>query len=196
MVTDTLENRLHIFKRAAEKEYVEESSFMILPRGLATKDDRNYCHLNSLYSDGKKLYVLAHNNSYKTGKKSEVFMYDMGYNKIGVLPTICSSAHNYCRYDDSEFICNSEDGTLLRDNEVAFRCDSGYFTRGLSISDDYITLGSSGISHIREARRHRDGYIYILDREFNKVAKIILPKTQIMDIRRVDKKEYTLSNTE
>lgn len=194
LVVDTFRNRVQVFKNAVSKI---DDTLLLLPRGpVANRKDRNYCHLNSVYSDGERIYILAHNNINKTGSKSEVFVYDMNYTRVGVLPMTCSGAHNYVRFKDAEWICDSESGTLLRNNKPVFSAGEKAFTRGLSISDEYILLGSSGISPIRVERKHRDGHVYIFDKKFQQIAKITIPKTQIMEIRQVDRDDYTLSNTE
>lgn len=198
LLTDTYHNSFRVFRDIADKSLCrpDDALRILTPRGLvASRKDKNYCHINSIYCDSNKIYILAHNNTFKTGRKSEIFIYDLDYNKIDIWPTPYSSAHNFYR-GDMELICDSESGTLMKNNEVAFECDDKSFTRGLSVSDDYIIVGSSGISPVREDRQYLDGNIYILDINFNRVAKIAIPKTQIMDIRRVDKSDYGLSNME
>jgi len=191
VVADTLENRILTFREPYLSDKVlgfSNFASWLTPR-------REYCHMNSIFATDDKAYVLAHNETFKTGKKSEVFVYDKTFHNLGEsILTDCSSAHNFYKDDEKELICNSEEGTLLCNGKVVFECDEKSFTRGLAVSSDFILVGSSGISPIRKNRNRRTGHIYVLDNAFNKLGKIGIRNTQMMDIRRVDAIDLGLSN--
>lgn len=199
LVVETFKNWFITYRDAAKHDRMHarsDSASILTPKGLAVRGTDNYCHLNSIYAYKDNIFVLGHNETYKTGKDSEIFVYDLEFRPRGTIATRTSCAHNYYEDSDGWLICDSAKGTLLKDGAPVFTCDDKSFTRGLSVADDYVVLGSSGISPARDHRRFLDGILYIMDREFNRIAKITIPKTQIMDIKRVDKSDYALSNTE
>lgn len=192
VVADTKENRVLTFREPYKGDRVR--CFRDFASWLTPSS--GYCHINSVFATSERIYVLAHNETFKTGKRSEIFVYDRRFKRLSeeTILTDCSSAHNVYKDKERELICDSEKGTLLCNKKVVFECDEKCFTRGLAISSDYILVGSSGISPIRNEREYRTGYIYVLDNAFNKVGRIGIHKTQIMDIRRVDAIDLGLSN--
>lgn len=191
VIADTLKNRILTFRSPFSDKILGFKDFAswLTPAKLNG-------HMNSIYATDSRMYVLAHNQTYKTGSKSDILVFDRHFNRINEedVATNCSSAHNFYKDECRELICDSEEGTLLCNNKVVFKCDEKSFTRGLSVAHDYILVGSSGISPIRNKRNHRTGYIYVLDSIFNKIGKIGIDKTQIMDIRRIDAPDMGLSN--
>jgi len=154
----------------------------------------NYSHFNSIYGLDDKLYILAHNVTDKTGKKSQLYVCDTHYNVVNIIDTNYGNAHNIYINDDVQLICNSGANQLvdLKNDKVLFQCNN--FTRGLAVSHDYILVGGSTLSKNRK-ERYNCGYVYILDTSYTLVSRIKIPGIQINEIRRLNSPDYGMSNT-
>lgn len=165
-------------------------------RSIHRYDQENYGHFNSIFFDGKNINILAHNVSSKTGRKSEVFVYNDKFEKENVIEVDGYNCHNIYTNNNSMIVCNSFYNNLYdyKKNKVLFQCDK--FTRGLSISDDYIMVGGSPfkLNATEEERSSEDSSVYILDKDYNKVCEVLLYKCQVNEIRRVDSVDYCMSN--
>jgi len=200
-VTDTYSNRILVYKNAAYKNkdmLAGECSKKIYPAGKLNdkvwrREQKNYAHFNSIYKHEDKIYILAHNDTHNTGKKSEVYELSKNFTVVDKLNIDASNAHNYYIDKDGYLTCDSLNNRILKNGKEVFKCNT--FVRGLSISEDYIIVGGSGIEFDRGIRKHKHSHIYILDKNFDTVARVRIPRCQIMEIRRVDKDEYGLSNT-
>jgi hypothetical protein len=80
---------------------------------------------------------------------------------------------------------------LKRDNEIVFQ--TNLFTRGLSISTDWIVIGGSEFAE-KEKRAGTKGYLYFLTHDFDLHFSCMVPGP-VHEVRRIDGKEYSLSNT-
>lgn len=148
-------------------------------------------HYNSIYCYGGKIFLLAHRQYVKTGKNSIIVHADMCFRKHGSIAVDGKCCHNVYKDKKNIIVCDSLGGRVLVNNKPKLK-NMG-FVRGLSISDDYILIGSS-----KRATNNLDreglGSINIFNRKFKRIGRIFVPKTQIYEIRRVDKVDYCLSN--
>jgi hypothetical protein len=88
--------------------------------------------------------------------------------------------------------CKSHEGTLnINGKDVILH--KNIFTRGLSVSDEYIILGGSDIQPDRLKREETNGYIYIYDSQLSLKQTILIQNVQIQEINMVIN-EKTLSN--
>lgn len=160
------------------------------------REAKEYAHFNSIFRYKNLTYIVAHNDTYRKGIKSEIYVLDDKYNVINVYPADGGNCHNIYTNGKDELICDSLSGKLKNNKKSVFCTKPKRFIRGLSVSDDYIITGGSNVCMEREKRNDGYGYVYILNRDtFSLVATIKIEKCQVMEIKRADAKEYTLSNT-
>lgn len=163
--TDTYRNAVRLYTprgRLVESHY---------PDGRLEDGRRsaNYRHFNSVFRDGPDIYLVAHNETQKTGRRSRIYRLDTGWSVREILPTESRSAHNVVRLDGELWHCSSLDGTLLRGDRVVFR-DERYFTRGLAVNRERILLGGSEFAE-REKRSASSGVVMVLDREGREIHR-------------------------
>jgi len=195
-VVDTYNNCILEYKNFSKLNNCNWRSYTkkIYPNGKLTKGRRsaNYNHFNSIYKYDNQLYVIAHNATSKTKRKSELYVLDLDYGVIEVKEINGSNCHNIYKDDQMEIICKSGEGTVqVNGND---QLDVDLFTRGVSISEDYFIFGGSEISNIRNKRDRTNGKIFITDKKFQILTSQEIFQTQISEIRRVDHVEYTLSS--
>jgi hypothetical protein len=135
---------------------------------------------------------LAHNNSTKTGRNSELYVLDRYNHKVlDIQITSYLNAHNVTVVDENIYICNSMKGSLFCNDLEIFRYDK-YLTRGLSITEDYLVVGGSQMSD-RAGRSSTDGAIFILDRTGKSVSDITMKRVGgVHEIRHIGK-DYAMS---
>lgn len=186
-VTDTLVGEILVFDKIPDRG-LGKGCRVTYPAGQSTT-----AHFNSIYKDDAYIYALAHNKSSSTGRNSELYLLDDKLNVVHILDTKCRNAHNIFIDENYSIICDSYGGHVYNYEDKVF--ESEYFTRGLSVSDDYIIVGGSTVDFDRNTRRLQDGKIFIFDRSFNLIGEITIPGNSITEIRRTDAVELTLSNT-
>lgn len=203
-VTNARENNILVYsddvflsgKSNSQDSFVKK----IEPEGPLSKSKKHrylrpdYRHFNSIFRRGKELFIIAHNVTVKTGRKSQVYVYDaQTHKKNRIVDTTCESAHNIYVDDNKMLLCNSIKGELfdLKSNKAVFSCD--YFTRGLAIGEDYILVGGSTFSKDRSGR-YKSSNVYILDKNYNLVSEVTIPGSQINEIRMCGERDYGMSN--
>lgn len=195
-VTDTAHNRILVFRNAEQLDgnATIKDAEQFYPAGKAeSKLSINYCNFNSIYSNKNSIYLVAHNYSYYTKRKSQVYEMNMDYSMKNIRNINGKCAHNYYKDKSLDLICDSLGGTLLNHDKAVVQTNK--FTRGLSVSNDYYILGGTGKEFDGKKRIMSDSEIYILNKDFKIVSTIIVPNGQVRDIRRLDGKEYSLSNS-
>jgi hypothetical protein len=197
-ITDTYNNAIRIYNNIynVRKVHWLKADKSIFPSGKLMKGrlSSNYKHFNSIYSDGNILFVLAHNETKKTNRKSELFALNVkshGIEKIHQLDG--SNCHNIYLDDDLFIYLKSIEGTMCVNNYDRLHV-LHVLTRGLSITDTINTVGGSDIQYDKTARQNVNGYLYFLDAQYEGLGKIVINKTQINEIRCINAPEYTYSN--
>jgi hypothetical protein len=144
----------------------------VYPSGPVTKgrSSANYRHFNSLFAAPDAVYVVAHNQSAKTGRDSEIFVLDRGWQPQRVIPTESGSAHNVAEIDGVLWHCDSRGGRLVVGREPVFQ-EPGLFTRGLAVNRAHVLVGGSQITE-REQRGRTDGEVVVLDRAFEPLGRL------------------------
>ncbi|MFX0084956.1 MAG: hypothetical protein ACFFAU_04715 [Candidatus Hodarchaeota archaeon] len=150
----------------------------------------NYNHFNSIFKYKDRFILLAHNETYKTKRKSELFITDLSFKDKKILKIKGSNCHNYYRNKNNEILCASLEKAIQINGENVLFLNG--FTRGLSVADDFYIFGSSEIQYDKTLRDTTDGWIYIYDLDLNKVSSILIKRTQINEIRRIDKTELSM----
>ena len=164
------------------------------PRGRLSdgRQSPNYVHFNSIFAADDRIYLLAHNECVKTGKQSDVLVFDRKMREIDVLHNRGRCSHNVLIHGDLFLSCDSMEGTLTNHGQPVL--ELGQYTRGLAMNDDVILVGGSVYSE-RGERLSKDSYVYIIDRNFNLLDTIeIIGGGQTHEIRLLGT-DCGLSNT-
>lgn len=164
----------------------------IFPNGKLSngRSSTNYNHYNSIFKYNNTIYLVAHNETVKTKRYSEIWKSFDNFENVNIEITNASCAHNIYKDNECRLICNSLEGELLNNNRVVFKCDS--FLRGLSVSHDQIVVGGSEYSK-RRYRNLLGGFLYFLNKDFNYIMTIQIPG-MVQDVCRLDCSDHTLSN--
>lgn len=154
----------------------------------------NYVHINSVFHDGEHIYLVYHNQTYKTGRMSEVVKLDKDYRVVDRWETPGKSAHNIYVDTYGHLICNSQDGELYYKDHLLVKIP--YYTRGLALNNERVLLGASEFAN-KAQRAGKDGHVFALDREnFQPLAQLSIPGSgSIYEVRFVDQPDYGLSET-
>jgi hypothetical protein len=144
----------------------------VYPAGPVTDGRRspNYRHFNSLFAAPDAVYVVAHNQSAKTGMNSEIFVLDRAWGPLRVIPTESGSAHNVAEIDGVLWHCDSRGGSLVVGRENVFQ-EPGLFTRGLAVNRTHVLVGGSQITE-RGQRGRTDGTVIVLNRAFEPLGRL------------------------
>ncbi len=159
-------------------------------------------HFNAVYRNGDYLYLLAHNNTMKTERLSDLYVYYKDTLQVaGVVNGVGNSCHDIV-VDASGlmYVCDSGnsgvtvfDGnkfnTVWRDNR------SKTFTRGLAMNDDINIIGGSFRADDHEGRLIADSLLFVTDKNFElKCALKLLGVGQVHQVR-LTGLDYGYSNT-
>ena len=197
-VINTYNNSILIYKNIASKKNIFWSEFdeQIFPNGELKygRESSNYNHFNSLYKFNEDLLVVAHNETYKTRKKSEIFQLDINSYKTKNISEIDgSSCHNIFKDDIREIICKSLESTLTINNKDYF-ISNDILTRGLAITNKYILVGGSDFAFKRELRNHTNGYVYIFNNSMDLIESIKINNTQIHELLIISEVDKSIIN--
>jgi hypothetical protein len=155
----------------------------------------NYHHFNSVFAWGDAIHLMAHNDSTKTGRRSECWVLDRATFEVREVRDLGShNAHNYWTDGSSEMWCDSHNGGVMRDGQLFFKTDA--FVRGLSIADDVILVGDSDVQIERARRNQSDGRIHVVGPDGSAVAVIHLRSAPVQDLRRLDRPDQAMSSPE
>jgi hypothetical protein len=196
VVADTYHNRIVLLDAVPGRAggYWRRHARYIYPDGplAGGRSSSNYAHFNSiaLLEDGG-LAVLAHNETTKTGRRSELLQLDGALNVVGRSDTGSSNAHNVYLGPGWNFLTCDSAGGAVRFGGRAY--EVGPFPRGLSVSADLVAVGCSPICAERE-RRDGDGSAEVLfaDLDRGRCSRLVLEGTQVHEIRRVDRRDFAM----
>jgi hypothetical protein len=196
-VTNTYDNSILIYKNASSIQNLHWKKYdkIIYPNKKLNRGRKssNYNHFNSIFRYQDKIYLIAHNETKKTKRASEVYSLDItDHSTLKLEKTKGSNCHNIYINNTEKMYCNSLKGTLNINGENIIS-HKNIFTRGLSISDKYLILGGSDLQPNRLKRDKTNGYIYIYDSQRSLKQTILIQNTQIQEINMLDN-ERTLSN--
>ena len=105
------------------------------------RESENYKHMNSIIKKGGEFNVMCHNETLKTGQKSEIARLDDGMQICGMLMTDASCGHDIQIHEDELVFLDSLGGRIIRGNKVIVRRES--FLKGLAIVGEIITYGEN-----------------------------------------------------
>ena len=163
------------------------------------KVDKN--HINSVWKDENYFWVGYHQwfrpkdkGKFEVGSK--VVKISSDFSSVLEEHTVGYGNHNVVRVGNELFICSSGNHEFvvynLESRDVSRKVDTGYWVRGIGITDKYIVLGATSISGDREGRLTGDSEVYLLDREtLVTIDKKILKNTgSIYELRLVGCDDY------
>jgi hypothetical protein len=189
LITDTYNNRI------IDCDLSSNNQHEYYPLGKLTngRNSENYGHINSLYHSkpDNGFYLFCHNETLKTGRKSSILFVDETFTPQHQITTEAVNGHNICQYDGSLWYCDSENKTLVRGKEVVHHTE--HYSRGLSISDEFILIGGSEYKP-RKERSKSLGSIDVIDRNFNPYHRFDFPGP-VQEIRKLDGTDYGLSES-
>ena len=190
-VCDTYNNRILIYRSNGTLVQVWHPSGELANHDIYSL---NYKHYNSVYCDFDYLYIVAHNDTKKSGRKSEIHIVDFFGDFQSVerqsINAIC--AHNYMKWRGKSCWCDSLRGALFVDGKSVLR-ENEIVTRGLAANDEYIFVGGSNIA-FGESRLNGDGTIFCLDQHYEKINTIKINNCGAVSEIRLMEKDYGLSN--
>ena len=177
-ITDTYNNCIIKYNLSTEKM----SEYYPLGKLLKGRESENYGHINSITFHKDKVYVLAHNETKKTGKNSRILVLNHNLELTNIIDTISKNAHNIVFYQGNLLVCNSLNQTLLVNNKNK-EYHLATFTRGLEIVGDNILVGGSDYSE-RKKRSIKGGHIILLDEDYKNIDRIRMPG-MVQEIRKI-----------
>jgi hypothetical protein len=136
------------------------------------QEDKN--HINSIWKDvGRGFWVNYHNWARRKDKGTFVGSLIVLVNEelTGIVEqhAVGHGSHNAVRIGNELFICSSGTHEFivfdLVTKEISRSVDTGYWVRGMGITEDHIVLGATAVSGDREGRQTGDSEVYLLDRK-------------------------------
>ena len=197
-VTNTYDNSILVYRDMQKKQDLHWKKYdkIIYPNGKIKngRASNNYNHFNSIFRYKDNIYLIAHNETKKTNRESEIYILDLiNHNTIIKEKISGSNCHNIYKDNNKYMYCKSLEGVLNINNKDSIFHEN-QFTRGLSISNKYIILGGSEIQLKKEERKKTNGYIYVYRANLKLIETISINNTQIQEIRQIDQDEKTFSN--
>lgn len=158
------------------------------------RQSNNYKHFNSIFRHKDRIYFLAHNESAKTGRESQIYVTCPSLQIDRIVDLAGGSCHNVFVDDSRTIYCDSLSGDLvILKGGNSQRVTLGSFTRGLAITDHNIYVGGSEMQSHRDLRNTGKGYIYILDASYAIQSTVTIPGTQVNELRAITVDEHALS---
>lgn len=196
LLADTYHNRISVLDAQPHDcgTYWRRNAQCFYPAGRLGRGrlSPNYSHLNSIaLRDDGTIALLAHNETTKTGKHSELLTLDADMKLLARTDTGSSNAHNiYFDAEGNVLTCDSAAGAVRLGTRTF---EIGPFPRGLSVSMDYVAVGCSPVCARRE-KRDDDGAAEILfaDLGRGRCSTVVLAGTQVHEIRRLDRKDFAM----
>lgn len=196
IIIDTYFNRIIRYKNLSEifNQYWKKNAIVYYPAGKLKngRKSQNYKHFNSIFKYQNNIYLVAHNETYKTGNTSEIYILDQNYQIQQIQKTNTANSHNIYIDNKFELACDSWNGTIQNKGKDVI--NFGMFMRGLSIANDFLIFGGSELETNPSLRSKTKGVVFATNKEFSLIASWIFEGTQIHEIRRVDVCDYSLSN--
>jgi hypothetical protein len=150
-------------------------------------------HINCLFARGDRVYLMCHNSSDWTGKRSELLECDRAFRVIRRIPLAGRCCHNVVVLGDDDIrYCSSEASEVRGPGGTWLSIDERMFVRGLSIGEHVVAVGASEITY-RADRFRSAGRVYFFEPNGARRGHITLPGAP-REIRRLDGCDWTLSN--
>jgi len=176
-ITDSRNNRLIVLNN--------HRKHIIYPNGKLINgvDSNNYAHFNSVFINKDYIYLMAHNHTTKTGRKSSIYKLDRNtYQIVSIYNTPATDAHDLIVSDGKYIYCDSSNGHLMVNDKSVLHLQN-YFLRGIGYNEENILIGLSEIAP-REDRNHAKSIINIYNYNFELLSQLIFQTgvNQIYDL--------------
>jgi hypothetical protein len=185
VVVDTLRNRLLIYpdvERARRRSCAtSHRTIPLTPADRRGRESPNYRHFNSIYRHGAAIYVMAHNHTFVTGRKSEIWILDRRYRLQEVLPAGGSCCHNMIMHETGLITCRSLEQTVAVGGHDVFKAAG--FTRGAAYDGKWLLIGCSTFAEDFAGRDHDDSKVAVLASDMTVLGHVNFPRSSIRDIR-------------
>jgi hypothetical protein len=151
----------------------------------------NYAHINSVLCDGETTFLMFHNQTTATGKKSELVRLDRELRVSGRRRLEAGCAHNVVLVDGRIGYGDSQSGDFVLGET---RLKLGAFTRGVAVDEDRLFVGGSEFA-ARDKRGHSNGLLYCLNREATALSwKVRMPAVGgVYEVRLLGAADQSLS---
>ncbi len=180
-VVDTLRNRVRVY-RLPEAGRVLHASEFVRELRVDRKAPPDHYHLNSVYRHGDLLYLMAHNHTVKTGRKSEILVYDAAtFAPVRTIPTDGTCCHNVFHDPAGLVFCRSLERTVALGDKDVFRVEG--LTRGLAVDANHVLVGVTTIAADPVRRDNDKSSVEVLTRGFTRLGGITTPSCQLRDVR-------------
>lgn len=165
-IADTKENSI---SRVYEEKFMDKN--YIEGELLYSKKSDNYKHFNSLTLYNDDLYLLAHNYSQYSKKKSQIYILNKNLEIKEKLDNFGECSHDILFHEGMMYICDSLNSRILNSQKKeVFK--SNKFLRGFKkFEDNFFILGGSDYNE-RAKRTSTNAYIYILDNNFKLIQNL------------------------
>jgi hypothetical protein len=192
-IVDTYRDRVLVVPADAIGKHWRRRSVVHYPVGRSGigVGQPNHAHFNSVQGCDGRIYLVAHYWGSMTGRDSELFSFDPDGTVRGSEPMGGHDCHNIGFIDDRPVFCRSKEGTVCVSGKDVLRVDG--YARGLALGDDFHIVGTSTVEADRSLRGEGNGGVVITDRDFKPLATIVLPRTQVYEVRRCDAPDLGLS---
>ena len=193
-ITDTYNNRiikLPRYKNVVNKYWRSNSeSYSVNGKLRIGRFSKNYSHINSLWINKGLMYLVAHNETKKTGKKSELIILSVkAMEEIDREFLKGGNCHNIFIKNGINY-CSSLESGVFFDNYF-FKLTG--FTRGVAYTEsDGLIIGSSSLSFSRDHRSSGVSSVYQISAE-KKPLKAFDITGQVNEIRCLTVKDIAMS---
>ena len=158
----------------------------------ATAGDPEYRHVNSLLAVGERILLLLHNGALRTGRPSEIAVFDRSWQELERWQLDGSGCHGLALLENGAVLtCGSMEGNLISTAGLRLHV-SPHLTRGLAVGADSVVVGASELVE-REGRLRNAGTVTFMDRAYNVRAVLDVPGAPT-EIRRLDGQDSGLSS--
>jgi hypothetical protein len=194
-IVDTFHDRIIVVPLDSIGDRWRERAALYYPVGRSGigRERPNHAHFNSVLGRQGDIYLVAHYEGAKTGRDSELFLLDSSGTVRGREPMGGSDCHNIGFLDGERVFCRSKEGAVCKGGQDVLRLDG--YVRGLALGHDFHIVGTSTMGRDWAQRAQGDGSVVITDRAFAPLATMVLPRTQVCEVRRVDAPDLGLSSS-
>lgn len=189
---DLVDGRLHIVDTHHQRILVHDlrGPYLQTLRPVPFAGDRasnpaDYVHLNGFVARGAVRWYMLHNNGQRP---SELLRTDAAMTRAERIPLAGTGCHDIVPLEDGDLLyCASAQGLVASTRGRRAAVIPGLMTRGLSVGDAGIVVGSSlfGPRHLRAGL---PGAVSFLDRDLRLLGHVALPgsPTDILALRGAD----------
>lgn len=190
LTTDTSNNRLTSYEFRNGK-LTRPRHYYPAGRLKNGRQSDNYRHINSVYCDNTRIFVVCHNDTRRTGRPSEIMILNHAFQVQTTIVLEGGCAHNVIPFRDSFIYCDSLGGAVdLAGTKIAV----GNFPRGVAMNNDSVLVGTSEFAN-RDNRDFTNSRIHVICIHRKRIlGELTIPQMgSIYEIRLVNPDDSGLS---